>query len=219
MAVTSVNPKPSYVVVKCAQCQNAITGSLYTQQKKRLVPQARTICEPCYWAHHYGDTTFFKTYKHSVMNDALDMGADNCKSHGDLSASMRPTFKIRDVHHCMPDNKPCEVFKLRDHEAKAKYEGLLATVGKVPPGNKSTASRMVSRMRSVSKVERVVAARVGTAKRPPTQFGISTGPAEEAMSDTDIPLFYRECAEDYPFAGMHMALRIGPLVIENGVSK
>lgn len=152
------------------------------------------------------------------MIDALDMGGNKCKSHGDLAGSMQSTFKIRGVHHRMPDKTPCEVFQLRDHEAKAKYEGLLATVGRIPQGNKSTASRMVSRMRSVSKVEKVVAAKVGTAKRPP-QFGISTSPAEAAMSDTNIPLFYRECVEEDPFAGMHMALRIGPLVIENGVSK
>ncbi|KAL8299181.1 hypothetical protein RB593_009180 [Gaeumannomyces tritici] len=38
------------------------------------------------------------------------------------------------------------------------------------------------------------------------------------MADDDIPLFFRRFATKYPFGNVHMALRVGPLVIENGVS-
>lgn len=43
--------------------------------------------------------------------------------------------------------------------------------------------------------------------------------AEEAAGDTDIPLFFRKHAEKNPFGNVHMALRVGPLVVENGVSQ
>lgn len=43
--------------------------------------------------------------------------------------------------------------------------------------------------------------------------------AGEAMIDDDIPLFFRRHTEKYPFGNVHMALRVGPLVLENGVSK
>ncbi|KAJ4124157.1 hypothetical protein NW768_009511 [Fusarium equiseti] len=42
--------------------------------------------------------------------------------------------------------------------------------------------------------------------------------AAEAAGDTDIPLFFRNHTEKNPFGNVHMALRVGPLVIENGVS-
>lgn len=42
---------------------------------------------------------------------------------------------------------------------------------------------------------------------------------EEAEADEDIPFFMRRCVEKYPFGNVHMALRVGPLAIENGVSQ
>ncbi|KAK6528282.1 hypothetical protein TWF281_009528 [Arthrobotrys megalospora] len=41
---------------------------------------------------------------------------------------------------------------------------------------------------------------------------------EEAAADDDIPFFLRRYTEQYPFGNVHMALRIGPLVVENGVA-
>ena len=41
----------------------------------------------------------------------------------------------------------------------------------------------------------------------------------ESEADEDIPLFFRQFTEKYPFGNVHMALRVGPLVIENGVSQ
>lgn len=42
---------------------------------------------------------------------------------------------------------------------------------------------------------------------------------EEAAADKDIPLFFRRYTEKYPFGNVHMSLRIGPLLIENGVAQ
>jgi hypothetical protein len=47
----------------------------------------------------------------------------------------------------------------------------------------------------------------------------TTSVAKEASADRDIPLFFRKYTEKYPFGNVHMALRVGPLVIENGVSQ
>jgi hypothetical protein len=41
-------------------------------------------------------------------------------------------------------------------------------------------------------------------------------PAARAMADNDVPLLFKECVEDEPFNYLHVALRVGPLVIENG---
>ncbi|KAF4341102.1 hypothetical protein FBEOM_4972 [Fusarium beomiforme] len=52
--------------------------------------------------------------------------------------------------------------------------------------------------------------------RSPASTNVSV--AEEAAEDGDIPLFFRKYVEKYPYGNVHMALRVGPLVIENGVA-
>ncbi|CAM1505284.1 Fc.00g109210.m01.CDS01 [Cosmosporella sp. VM-42] len=47
---------------------------------------------------------------------------------------------------------------------------------------------------------------------------VSSG-TTEARADEDIPPFFRKFVEKYPFGNVHMALRVGPLVIQNGVSQ
>ena len=53
------------------------------------------------------------------------------------------------------------------------------------------------------------------------QLGASSNVSvtDEAAGDTDIPLFFRKHAEKNPFGNVHMAVRVGPLVFENGVSQ
>lgn len=53
--------------------------------------------------------------------------------------------------------------------------------------------------------------------RRPASIDVSV--AEEAAADSDIPLFFRNSVEKYPYGNVHMALRVGPIVIENGVSQ
>jgi hypothetical protein len=47
----------------------------------------------------------------------------------------------------------------------------------------------------------------------------TTNAVTELEANEDIPLFFRQFTEKYPFGNVHMALRVGPLVIENGVSQ
>jgi hypothetical protein len=42
---------------------------------------------------------------------------------------------------------------------------------------------------------------------------------EENEADEDVPFFMRKFTNRYPFGNVHMALRIGPLIIENGVDQ
>jgi hypothetical protein len=49
------------------------------------------------------------------------------------------------------------------------------------------------------------------------ELGKSTGITEQNYEE--IPSYLRPIAGTYPLGNVHMALRIGPLVIENGVSK
>lgn len=111
---------------------------------------------------------------------------------------------------------------LSEREAEAKYTGLLASVGDVPQDQKSSLSRRISQAG-----EKLKARRLSGAARESTSVGSGgqSRPSRDATldvlatDDADVPLFFRQCADRNPFAGVHMALRVGPLVIENGVSK
>ncbi|KKY27871.1 hypothetical protein UCDDS831_g00584 [Diplodia seriata] len=46
-------------------------------------------------------------------------------------------------------------------------------------------------------------------------FGI----ADEEKAEEEIPFYLRHYTKKYPFGNVHMALRVGPLTIENGVAK
>ena len=43
--------------------------------------------------------------------------------------------------------------------------------------------------------------------------------SRDKKSDKDIPFFFRKYTEKYPFGNVHMALRVGPLLVENGVAQ
>jgi hypothetical protein len=52
-----------------------------------------------------------------------------------------------------------------------------------------------------------------------TETSGSTPMVSEELADDDIPFIFKKYTEKYPFGNIHMALQIGPLLIENGVSQ
>lgn len=48
---------------------------------------------------------------------------------------------------------------------------------------------------------------------------ITLGVADEDLDEETIPFYLRRYTKKSPFGNVHMALRIGPLMIENGVAK
>lgn len=147
------------------------------------------------------------------------------------------------------DGEKCKLLQLGDMVALAKYHGLQDSVGVKPRSQKDTEkaekqakadSRGLSGWfykNSNSNEERAGESdfeeelepkpeaesrnRRLSALKTVQQLGASSNVsvAEEAAGDTDMPLFFRKHAEKNPFGNVHMALRVGPLVIENGVSQ
>jgi hypothetical protein len=117
--------------------------------------------------------------------------------------------------------------KLGESIALSKYHGLQATV---KPKRKTLREMLHfpnSELHHVSGTEsqfdtgtkEIDFSGLATASLYRSPGGSSTSVAREAMADGDIPLFFRRYTEKYPFGNVHMALRVGPLVIENGVSQ
>ncbi|KAF3481516.1 uncharacterized protein GIQ15_04275 [Arthroderma uncinatum] len=124
----------------------------------------------------------------------------------------------------------CGILKLGEHVALAKYKGLQTIVGlkanknrpatisgvKATPNEDNTKPKKIPGWRPGKLMTVADKSLHDSATRSPSES--STSVATEAQADGDIPLFFRKFTEKYPFGNVHMALRVGPLVIENGVS-
>lgn len=104
----------------------------------------------------------------------------------------------------------CNLLKLRELVALAKYQGLMATGRAKEPSKFTKISRLVTGKKKPQK------AGSGSPNLPRTKDDAAHA---QAHADTDIPRFLRKHGQKYPFGNVHMALRVGPLIIENGVSQ
>lgn len=133
----------------------------------------------------------------------------------------------------------CGLLKLGEIVAEAKYDGMQPETAKT--AKRSGKSRLHELREQDEKVqkkekekERKGATRAANRQRRKFKFltqpslqdsrqkilaSGSTPAAQEEEADKDIPFLFRPYTEKYPFGNVHMALRIGPLIIENGVSQ
>ncbi|KAL2820940.1 hypothetical protein BDW59DRAFT_164487, partial [Aspergillus cavernicola] len=205
----------TFQVLKCRHCSKSITGSMFTRGKETFA--SSTICEPCHWAHHYGDKSFVKRYKHSVVEDAIELAdkqkACPCFQPGE---PMDPQYltSVKGHDHSSRDASTCPLPKIRSQIAQAKYDGLLATARVASLKKKpSSVTRMVTRLKRQS----TIGESVPRSKKEQAAIDGSTS-AGRALADEDVPLFFRHCVEQHPFDYLQVALRLGPVVIQNGVS-
>lgn len=64
-----------------------------------------------------------------------------------------------------------------------------------------------------------LASSTGSTKRMSVATNSTTTSIDEAEADEEIPIFSKALARKYPFGHVRMALRVGPLLISNGMVK
>ncbi|KAJ5341922.1 hypothetical protein N7541_011046 [Penicillium brevicompactum] len=143
-------------------------------------------------------------------------------SHVDSSGEPRSLFPVEENENHFNDygawGERCNILRLGELVAKSKYRGLQATVKpNKPKSSKAFNARPAKSQYDIGGKD-LGLTDIATENLYRFPSGSSTSVASEAMADGDIPLFFRRYTERYPFGNVHMALRIGPLVIENGVS-
>lgn len=204
------------------------------------------ICEDCYRKSHYGKDNLVKAYKHCILAEVVDPSTSRnicCCSevpHFDANGRSRTLFPVdkEDKHRNISGSGSiqCGLLKLGDIVAEAKYDGMQTAIGKnIKPRrlhelreldekakkekerkDKKDADRRAKRQGSGLKTLTQPSLQ-DSRKRTPISG--STPAVQEEEAHKDIPFFFRPYTEKYPFGNVHMALRIGPLVIENGVSQ
>jgi hypothetical protein len=123
----------------------------------------------------------------------------------------------------------CGLLNLGTLVAEAKYQGMLSKHEKrisLADQKHIDEAREAQRQREAAKAARSRGPSLKVYEQPSlvdtgnrnAEAGRSTT-LEESRADGDIPFFLREFVNKFPFGNVHMALRIGPLIIENGAKR
>ncbi|KAJ6443354.1 L-2,4-diaminobutyrate decarboxylase [Purpureocillium lavendulum] len=206
---------PKFDPLCCSRpdCKTIICGSMYKLQDKGN--ESSTICEDCYWRLHHGRPTsssYVKAYKHCVLRESVSAETSRkiclCKDVKHLDSSGKPTklFPVdRTAGHVDVGGGQCGLLRLGEAVATAKYNGLEDLAGRT--GAKVIKHEEKQRRRSfktgldAAKYEQL------------DKYGNC-----DPTADNDVPPFVRQFAEKNPFGHVHMSLRVGPLIVENGVA-
>ena len=197
--------------------------------------RADCICEECYRSFHYGQESYIKAYKHCVLEAIQPEASRNiCRCpdipHFDKNGHACKIFPVNEGDRHTDINGQgglqCGLLKLGEHVAEAKYDGMDHTQNRQKQSHKLLdMQREASKNRAKNKAKRGKR-NIKTVNQPSahdaknrTQIIGSTAMTDEKEAQEDIPFFLRRYTEKYPFGNVHMALRVGPLVIENGVAQ
>ncbi|KAH7238087.1 hypothetical protein BKA59DRAFT_557632 [Fusarium tricinctum] len=218
--------QPVFVPQHCSECRSAIRGCTFQDTTNESV----VICEGCYRARYYGMTRFVKKYKQCCLPDALtpEISRKLCycssvrrRDKDGRSRSLWPIDPELDAGNHIKGGVGrvgCGLYSVADLYAEAKYmstrsklakhDSLLHLRKKDPNGGE------IQKPSGVSKKQPSRLKHLNETSLP--EYGYSYGFSTEAPED--IPPYLRSTIEKYPYGNVHMALRFGPLIIENGVA-
>ncbi|UZP38513.1 hypothetical protein NXS19_006329 [Fusarium pseudograminearum] len=215
--------QPVFVPQRCSECQTIIRGCMFVDTSSEGV----IICEACYRTTHYGQERFSKQYKHSCLPTALtpEMSRGLCycstvrrrDAHG-RSRSLWPIDPVADEGNHIQGGLGrvgCGLYKVTDLLAEAKYSSTRPLSGK----NESLLKLRQKDLAS-EEVPRPAGALRNDAPRPEhdetsrPEYGYSDG--SRTSQPKGIPSYLRSKIGDNPLGNVHMAVRFGPLIIENG---
>lgn len=183
------------------------------------------VCEDCYKSYHHGDERYIKAYKHCALNKSITREASRriCRCPGaqqfDETGNQSDIFPISDEKaHIGPDGSSslrCGLLKLGENIAEAKYHGMEGKYTQHKQSHKLTdVERQVAETQERNKKKKAKQARKTKRYVEPQKPPTGVKEAQE-----DVPSFLGNYTEKFPFANVHMSLRLGPLVIENGVAQ
>lgn len=175
---------PAIFTLPCSRCKRVIRGSMY----QATGGSTQTICEDCYWEHHYGDPAYIKQYKHSIASQVDEL----MSKHTSCRSCRKNSDKIR-----RPSGLPGKtgVHKLAD----AKYLGVQEAQNK---------SGLSGRPTPLAKV-----IHNDYNSRSGTSFAASRSDKLHLVGEEWL---YKDFVQENPWKNIRVAVRVGPLVFENG---
>ncbi|CAG2009015.1 unnamed protein product [Fusarium graminearum] len=215
--------QPVFVPQRCSECQTIIRGCKFADTSTEGV----IICERCYRATHCGQARFMKQYKHSCLPTALtpemSRGLCYCSTvrrrdvHG-RSRSLWPIDPAADEGSHIQGGLGrvgCGLYKVTDLLAEAKYASTQSLSGR-----NETLLKLRQRDLASEEVPRPTGALRNDTIRPEhdetSRPGYGHSDGSRTSQPKGIPTYLRSTTEDNIFGNLQMAVRFGPLVIENG---
>lgn len=233
---------PVFSPRECLECKSTIRGCSFVHVQE----QTYTICETCYRTRHYGSAEFTKRYKesclHRGLNSELTRKICYCTSvqRRDKDGKLRALWPINSgqTGHQHLDGGSgdssngkirCRLYELPDMVAEAKYAATRSKVDKgltleselkraMREGRRMDALAVKTSKADKQRTTRNGLTRLGnTLQSSVAEYGKSFGYTDQEPES--IPIYLRTITDKYPYGNVHMALRVGPIIIENGVAK
>jgi hypothetical protein len=235
---------PNFGPLRCSVCQEVIRGSFFHRVGEL---SSSASCESCFRKSKPGSKSLIKAYKHCILRKAVtgEVSRRICRcssvARRDPDGRSHDLFPMvsKDTHH-----PQCGLLNLVDSLTQAKYEAWLLPIEKRLNLNneiraneekeneaRAKMKKELDKERAKGQKQAQKAARYGkTGLRATTnsslvQYGErtatteSTATVEEKEANGDIPTFMKPFTDQYPFGNIHMTLRMGPLLIENGIKQ
>jgi hypothetical protein len=230
---------PVFSYLTCFDCHTIIRGSMFRNLQEADI----TVCEGCYREKHYGQASFTKLHKQSCLEAAVPpkVARSICQCPAvrrrDNTGKARALFPIDQTEdrgkHLNEEDKTgrprCGLLDLPEMVAEAKYA---ATRLKADTSRTLGDARRERDVQRQKKAEEEVIERIKRRIEKPAKVKNPNSVALEATTGEfghsygfttkeheEIPFYLRSVADNIPWGNVHMALRFGPLVTENGVAK
>ena len=222
---------PVFQYLWCGQCKDVIRGSIFVSREET----SQTICETCYRGNPscYRSDKFTKAYKHCILDEAIKPEVSrrmcDCRQvprfdKEGRSLALFPVEKVDGHFNADPrGGLRCGLLTVGEVVARTKCDGLQTTVlDKTAKPHKTKVYENTNE--STKKAEKKGAPKQVTGQslqNPKTKdmTQATTTVLEEEEAKEDIPFYLRKYTDKVPFGNIHMALRFGPLVFENGVEQ
>jgi len=231
---------PVFIPLQCSACKRIIRGCSFSKIENNV--RTAAVCEGCYRKLAYGHPGIVKDYKHSVLTRDItpEMSRAICRctevNSIDYHGHSKELFPVDLLENHLnasgtPGSFRCGLFELGEHVAEAKYGAILSRLEKQISLNvlkrkeDEYRDKVEQQMRKAAEkakrkgkrpAEKIEQSRVNT-ENTVAEFGRSSGMTDESYED--IPFYLRPITNTYSYGNVHMALRLGPLLIENGVEK
>ncbi|KAJ6445098.1 gliotoxin biosynthesis protein GliK [Purpureocillium lavendulum] len=211
---------PVFRPLRCTSCHGVIRGSLFRNIRDNTI----AVCEKCYRRDHYGRGEFAKEYKTCCLPKAMtrDVTRHVCRCsavpHRDAAgkpAELWPLKTELGEPHARGGigRLNCGLFELSDMVAEAKYSATRIKSERDKTLEEARREDLAGMQEFLEQKRPKKLKNINTTSV--SEFGSSYGITMD--SPEDVPFYVRSITERYPYGNVHMALRFGPLMIENGV--
>ncbi|KIY00183.1 uncharacterized protein Z520_03868 [Fonsecaea multimorphosa CBS 102226] len=210
---------PCLTPARCAipKCRNILRGVLFQCRRQDCLEIPRLnhddyICEKCFRERKHPQDHLVKVYKHHILDGIIlpHISRKLCRcsdvasfdTNGSYTAlyPIDPNAKHRwDKAQKVPK---CRLLQLPALVVDAKRQGL-----ETPLENK----------KQLQHLTQDALATIRTRSYPRKASRHADGQRLEEQPDADIPFVSKTINSKFPFGNTHVALMIGPLIIENGV--